>query len=91
MQFDTNTSMVGIVTRYLGPTNFKGSRIVATACGYRVVVDIDHKKTTLENHAAAAHKLAEKLGWTKYHANRSMHSCSIDDGRATVWAFSPTA
>jgi hypothetical protein len=53
-----------IETKYLGPTNYKGSRIKATAAGgmsitvgYRSELNVD------ENHQAAAVALCEKLGW----------------------------
>ncbi len=52
-----------IVTRYHGPTNTRGSRISATACGGRVVVPYDYAGEVFDNHAAAAMALAAKLNW----------------------------
>lgn len=48
-----------IVTRYLGPTNYRGSRIVAThkrdsETTWRKVTDWDHALNSIENHQAAA-------------------------------------
>lgn len=54
-----------IETRYLGPTNRLGSRIVAkSASGHRIMLDWDDALNTDENHRAAAKALANKLGWT---------------------------
>ena len=56
--------MKAISTRYLGPTNFKGSRIVASdGDGNRIVVSLDSALGSEENHEAAAAKLCEKMGW----------------------------
>lgn len=56
--------MVAIETRYLGPTNTKGARIVATAqTGNRVVIPFDTSLTFDENCAAAAKALRSKLKW----------------------------
>ncbi len=53
-----------IVTRYLGPTNHRGSRVVAThrrdqETTWRVVVDWDYSKESWENHQAAALALVD--------------------------------
>ena len=52
-----------IVTKYHGPTNYKGSRISARAEAGRVVLAYDHALNPDENHKAAAQALAERLGW----------------------------
>ena len=55
---------VAITTRYMGPTNFKGSRIVVTSGnGHRMIVSWDHALDVGENHAAAAKALADKMEW----------------------------
>jgi len=53
-----------IVTRYLGPTDYKGSRVVAThkrdgETTWRKVIDWDHALNGPENHAAAAAALLQ--------------------------------
>jgi len=53
-----------IVTRYLGPTNYKGSRIVAThkrdnETTWRKVIDWDHSLDSSANHQAAAQALLD--------------------------------
>ena len=53
-----------IETRYLGPTNTKGSRIKATAAAGSVTVPYDYALSTEEAHAIAAYTLVTKLGWT---------------------------
>lgn len=56
--------MVAIETHYLGPTNTKGSRYVASAtAGNRVVIPCDYSLNQNENHAKAAKTLREKLNW----------------------------
>ena len=53
-----------ITTKYLGPTNVKGSRIKATCTAKSVTVSCDHALNIENNHAAAAGALAEKMGWS---------------------------
>jgi hypothetical protein len=54
-----------IRTRFVGPTNTRGSRVIADAGdrASRVVLDWDHALNTDENHAAAAVAVTEKMGW----------------------------
>jgi hypothetical protein len=52
-----------ITTKYIGPTNYRGSRIAAFAdCG-RIYVGYDHALNIEDNHVAAAKAFAEKYGW----------------------------
>ncbi len=54
--------MVTIETHYLGPTDYRGSRIVArTANGQRLVRPYDHALDIDDNHAAAAVDLADRM------------------------------
>lgn len=56
--------MVAIETRYLGPTNTKGARIVATAqTRNRIVIPWFSSLGHTENHARAAKALRSKLDW----------------------------
>lgn len=58
----TYTTAPVILTRYLGPTDTRGSRIKATAGGgSSVTVAWDHAADVGDNHAAAAAALAGKL------------------------------
>lgn len=52
-----------ITTKYLGPTNYRGGRIVARATAGRLVMDWRHDLGIEENHRFAARRLAYKLGW----------------------------
>lgn len=58
--------MKAILTRYVGPSNVRGSRIIATAEGgdrpHRLTVPYDHSSS--DPHADAAVALCRKLGWT---------------------------
>jgi hypothetical protein len=56
--------MQAIETKYLGPTNHKGARIVAKCDAGRVVVSYDHALGIYGNHEAAAKALLRKLEWT---------------------------
>lgn len=54
-----------IVTKYHGPTNTRGSRIIATAAGgQRLTVEYDDALDSDANHFAAARALAGKMNWT---------------------------
>jgi len=53
-----------ITTKYLGPTNTRGSRCKATtSSGVSLIVDWDDALNSDENHLAAAKALAVKLRW----------------------------
>jgi hypothetical protein len=52
-----------ITTKYLGPTNLRGSRIRAKAEAGSIVVAWDHALDIQENHAHAAEAFARKMGW----------------------------
>lgn len=55
--------MQAIITKFFGPTNYRGSRIKATCSGGNIMVNIDHALSSDENHRAAADALVRKLGW----------------------------
>ena len=52
-----------IVTKYLGPTDMRGSRIKATAAAGSVTVSYDDSLNSERAHAKGAQALAEKFGW----------------------------
>lgn len=57
--------MIAILTRYLGPTDHRSSRVVVTSGnGHRLVVPWDCELDVDENHRAAAFKLCQKMGWS---------------------------
>lgn len=53
-----------IVTKYHGPTNYRGSRISAKAEAGRVSLPYDHALDAGDNHKKAAQALADRYGWT---------------------------
>lgn len=56
--------MQSVSTRFLGPTNFRGSRYKATTSGgMTLTVEADHRLGSEENHYRAARLLIEKLEW----------------------------
>jgi hypothetical protein len=55
-----------IVTKYYGPTNFRGSRIKATAAAASIIMPYRHELNIEDNHAAAAELLAVKMKWEGY-------------------------
>jgi hypothetical protein len=55
--------MQAIVTKFLGPTNHRGSRVKAWCEAGSVTVSWDHAKDVGGNHDAAAEALIRKLGW----------------------------
>lgn len=55
--------MQAILTKYIGPTNTKGTRIKAECAAKSLTVSWDHSVDVQENHEQAAAQLAEVLGW----------------------------
>lgn len=71
-----------IVTKYHGPTNYKGARISATALAGRVVVSYDYGAS--DPHDVAALALCAKMGW-----HGDLVSGGMPDGRGNVYVFAP--
>lgn len=55
--------MQAITTKYLGPTNFRGSRIKAYCQAGSITIPFDHSLSGEEVYAKAAWALCKKLGW----------------------------
>ena len=55
--------MKTIVTKYVGPTDRKGSRIIATAEGIRVIQGYRDELDSEGNHQAAARELIRRRQW----------------------------
>lgn len=68
--------MKAIRTRYLGPTNTKGSRIKADdGDGNSMIVSYDHRYGIDENHRLACKALQRKLNWAgRYYGGGMPHS-----------------
>ena len=56
--------MKSIETKYVGPSNVRGSRYIATDGDNRIIVSADDRLSFEGNHTAAAVKFCEKFHWT---------------------------
>lgn len=54
----------GIETRYLGPTNHRGPRILARCEAKRITIPWDDGLDVRANHEGAARALCDALGWS---------------------------
>lgn len=52
-----------IITKYIGPTNYRGSRVKATCAAKSVTLPWIDSLNSDENHELAARELADSLGW----------------------------
>lgn len=59
--------MQAIRTRYYGPNNTRGSRIVASCEAGRVSMGYRSELNTEENHRAACELMVRKMGWNTKH------------------------
>jgi hypothetical protein len=57
------TKMQAITTKYLGPTNVRGSRVKATCHAKSIILTWDDALNASDNHTKAAQTLAEQMGW----------------------------
>lgn len=82
--------MQAIQTKYMNPTNVRGSRIKAICGAGTIIVPYDSELDPLANHEAAAQALCDKLGWTE--ANSFPHTVAgqLADG-TWVHTFLPCA
>jgi hypothetical protein len=69
-----------IVTKYLGPTNHRGSRVKATAQAGSITIHWDDALDVSANHARAALALAKKFGWAvgaldRFHVGALPNNC----------------
>lgn len=72
--------MQAIQTRFLGPTNYKGSRVKAFCRAGSMSLPWDNSLNSEDNHVRAAKALASKLGWTSEHyKNWHMGTIANDD------------
>jgi hypothetical protein len=56
--------MKTITTKYIGPTNYRGSRVTAFDGDNRITLSWDCSLDSEENHTAAARALVVRLKWT---------------------------
>lgn len=55
--------MQAIVTKYFGPTNYRGSRVKATCAAKSIIIPWDDALDVDDNHKAAAQALIDSLAW----------------------------
>lgn len=78
--------MKAIQTKFLGPTNFKGSRVKAFDLdGNSTTLSYDHGLNTDEMHAKAARTLRDKMGW-----RGSMIGGYVKNGMVFVFSLGAT-
>ena len=75
-----------IITKWIGPTNTRGSKIKARCAGGSVTLHYDDALNLDENHRVAAQRLREKMQWDKLPYVSGMIGGTIFDGRM-VWVF----
>jgi len=76
--------MQTITTKYLGATNYRGSRIKATtSSGISNTVSWDYEKSTIKNHERAIHELNLKLSWD----GELVGGSPDDSGDSYIWVF----
>lgn len=74
-----------ITTRYIGPTNYKGSRVKAKAQAGSITIEWDDALNSEDNHTAAAKALMAKFGWDKHSVIAG--SGELPDGRGTCYVM----
>ena len=79
--------MQAITTKFLGPTNARGSRIKASAYAGSITIGYAHELNNEENHRAAAVALCEKFGWI---GADTLISAQLPKS-GSVFVFSPNA
>ena len=77
--------MQAIQTKYIAPTNFRGTRVVARCCAGKITYSWDHRYDPEENHLAAANSLKIKLGWTDKNYG-TLRGGQLPDG-SYVWVM----
>jgi hypothetical protein len=80
--------MQAIVTKFICPTNHRGSRVKATASCGSLTLSWDHALNQDENHAAVAKAFCESKEWT----GQMVGGCLPDGSWAWVFVseYSPT-
>lgn len=71
--------MIAIEVKFLGPTNFKGSRYKAYTCnGQQLTLSADDSLDPEENARKVAYALRDKMGWK---------GDMVSGGTCKGWAF----
>jgi hypothetical protein len=75
-----------ITTKFLGPTNFRGSRVKAKCQAGSITVSWNDALGVDDNHDTAAQALAEKLDWTGEHYGKLVGG-GLPDGTGNCYVF----
>lgn len=75
-----------IVTKFAGPTNHNGSRVIVKSQRGRKVYSWDHGLNPERNHEAAAEQYAMDSGWTG-----DLIGGAMPDGSGYCFVFAPRA
>lgn len=78
--------MQAILTRYLGPTNFRGSRVKAWCQAGSVTLSWNDALDVNANHDAAAIALRAKLGWDHDSYGFMVHG-ALPDNTGNCYVF----
>lgn len=81
----SNSHRQAVTTKYLGPTDSRGSRVKATAQAGSVTISWDDALDGADNHAAAAAALAKKYGWDKH--SKRMIGGALPGGEGYCFVF----
>lgn len=73
-----------IITKYVGPTDTRGSRIRCTANAGSRTFDWDHALDPEDNHRVAALSYASELGWL---ARNSIHGGSMPNSEGYAFVL----
>lgn len=76
-----------IVTKYLGPTNHRGSRVKAIADAGEITIPWDDALDVAENHKKAATVLAWKFGWHEHHTFLRLEGGSMPQSSDYAYCF----
>jgi hypothetical protein len=77
--------MQAIKTVYKGPTNSRGSRIIASCDAKRATYAWDYRLGVEDNHVKAAQRHAEVLGWAEVTHGKLVSGSLAGDGYAHVF------
>jgi hypothetical protein len=84
---EVSTMRQAIETKFLGPTNFRGSRVKASCQVGSITIGWDDALDPSDNHRAAARALVEKFGWTGEHFPSDWCGGVKADGTGYVFVY----
>ena len=82
--------MQAIITKYIGPTDYRGSRVKATCQAGSVTLNWDDALNSEQNHDAAALALVRKLEWNTIASvkkDSAMYRGGLPSGEGNCYVF----